>query len=111
MRDEVLDGEEFANVLEARVVLAAWIEELQFATAPPRTRHEDSPTVRRRRQARQRMRGTSLNRTGPVHRRLPSLVRPRQGASARSSTARHSHRNWTRSRGLVNRLEAEPTRA
>ena len=27
MRDEVLDGEEFANVLEARVVLAAWIEE------------------------------------------------------------------------------------
>jgi transposase InsO family protein len=27
MRDEVLNGEEFANVLEARVVLAAWIEE------------------------------------------------------------------------------------
>jgi putative transposase len=27
MRDEVLNGEEFANVLEARVVLQAWIEE------------------------------------------------------------------------------------
>lgn len=27
MRDEVLNGEEFSNVLEARVVLGAWIEE------------------------------------------------------------------------------------
>jgi putative transposase len=27
MRDEVLNGEEFNSVLEARVVLAGWIEE------------------------------------------------------------------------------------
>jgi hypothetical protein len=47
------------------------------------------------------MRATSLTRTGPVHRGMLSLVGPPRGASGRSPIARHSHRNWTRSRGLV----------
>ena len=34
MRDEVLNGEEFDSLLEARVVVSDWVEQLQHANGP-----------------------------------------------------------------------------
>jgi putative transposase len=38
MRDEILNGETFHSVLEARVVIDRWVEELAATELPPRSR-------------------------------------------------------------------------
>jgi len=45
MRDEVLNGESFDSVLEARVVIAAWLVETQRAAPPPGARDADPEGV------------------------------------------------------------------
>jgi putative transposase len=46
MRDELLNGEEFEGLVEARVVIGAWVD--QYNTLRPQwARHDDAQCVRR----------------------------------------------------------------
>ena len=42
MRDELLNGEQFDGLLEARVVIANWVEDYNTMRPLPRTRHDDA---------------------------------------------------------------------
>ena len=48
MRDELLNGELFHSVTEARVVIGEWVDVYNNDASPPRPRHEDTRRVRQR---------------------------------------------------------------
>ena len=94
MRDEVLRGEEFVNVLEARVVLTGWAGGTQRAPPPPRPRHAHPTTVRRPLESGDRMRHTPHASPGPVRTRpSPSRTSTRRAAWLGRTHTRNGPKN------------------
>ena len=67
MRDELLNGEEFDSLLEARVVIRNWIDEYNCLRPLPWPRPDDTSRLRRRLQSGKQMRVTTHTPPGPVH--------------------------------------------
>ena len=99
MRNETLAGEEFNNVLEARVVLATWVERIQCAR-PHRGLGMKTPLqFAADVHERYRVRGTTHTRTGPVARGLDDCAGAVPGATEWTSSRRHSHTELDRNLG------------
>jgi len=95
MRDELLNGEEFESLLEARVVIAGWVE--QYNTLRPHRGLGMMTPVPMPRAAVREVRERNYRQTGWTSRPRPDATRLRHPAGCRCGAV--PRKNWTRYRG------------